>query len=139
MGHADEAARLVTIAFENYTRSGIQIGATDAPIVMSKALIAMGKHQEALGVLDQFVAGRELLGTPMQIYWEVRRAAAFDALGAADKAESIVREQVRRLGELPQSDRLRFLENEARILLGRLLIKRQHAAEAREMIETSMY
>jgi serine/threonine-protein kinase len=138
MGHADEAQRLLTRAFEEYEQSGVAVGATDAPIAMSTALSALGRHREALEVLDRFAAGYELLPMQLQIRWEICRAAAFAAIGESEKAESILRQQLQKLHDLPQRRQLRLLESEGRTALGRLLVERQRANDAREMLETSL-
>jgi len=138
MGHADESERLLGRAIGYYEHSGVDVGASDVPVVMSAALSGLGRHREALEVLDRFPKGRELLTTAMQIELEMRRAEALTAIGQADTAESTLRRQLQRLQELPQRQQWRLLEAQGRILLGRLLLRRQLPNDARELLETAM-
>src|SRR6202008_770934 len=95
-------------------------------------------HQAALEVLDQFVEGREYLPVPSQIRLEIRRAVALAAVGEGAKAEATLEQQLQRLNDLPQRQQLRLLEAEGRTALGRVLMSRQRAGDAREMLETSL-
>jgi tetratricopeptide (TPR) repeat protein len=138
MGRAAEAERMLNRAFAEYQQASVPIGGTGAPVAMSAALSAMGRHAEALNVLDRFVDGRELLPVPSQIRLEIRRAEALLAVGDAAKAEPILERQMQRLSALPQRQRLPLLESEARLSLGRLLLARQRDGDAREMLEMSL-
>jgi tetratricopeptide (TPR) repeat protein len=55
-----------------------------------------------------------------------------------DGAEALARQQIARLVDLPQRQYLRLLEAQARAVLGRLLLDRGLAAEARDLLQTAL-
>jgi tetratricopeptide (TPR) repeat protein len=138
MGHADESERLVTRAIGYYERAGVPVGSTSLPVILSSALSALHRPTEALEILNRYAQGREMLNTKEQVELELRRAEALAAVGAVDRAEALARQQIVRLVDLPQRQYLRLLEASVRFLLGRLLLQRGLAAEARDLLETAL-
>jgi serine/threonine-protein kinase len=138
MGHAEESERLATRAIGYYEHAGVPTGSTTVPVVLSAAFRALHRKTEALEILDRYAQGREMLNTKEAVELELQRAEALAAVGAVDRAEALARQQIARLVDLPQRQYLRLLEASARAVLGRLLLERGLAAEARDQLETAL-
>ncbi len=137
MGHADQSLALLTKAVEYYEKSDVPVGASDIPVIMSAALSALGRPQEALDALDRF-GHRELMTPAMAIEMEMRRSEIWDELGEAEKAETTLRAQLQRINELPQHDQKKVFLAQGQVQLGHLLLKHGRANEACEMLETAV-
>jgi serine/threonine-protein kinase len=133
MGRVDEGIRLATQAAAIFTKAGTPVGTTLVPIVLATAHTSVGRSREALDALDRYSEGRERLEVPVQIRVEIRRAAALTQFSAAE-AEALLRSQLQRLGTLPQAHRFRWIEGDARMVLGRLLTQYGRADAAAELL-----
>jgi tetratricopeptide (TPR) repeat protein len=93
----------------------------------------VGRSRKALDALDRYSEGRERLEVPVQIRVEITRAAALAQFSAAE-AEALLRSQLERLGTLPQPQRFRWIEGDARMVLGRLLTQGGRSDAAAELL-----
>jgi serine/threonine protein kinase/Tfp pilus assembly protein PilF len=133
MGRIDDGIELATQAAVMFAKAKTPVGTTLVPIVLATAHTSVGQNREALEALDRYSDGRERLEVPVQIRVEIRRAAALADSSAAD-AEALLRTQLQRLGQLPQPQRFRWIEGDARIVLGRLLTRSGRADAACELL-----
>ena len=134
MGRIDESILLATKAAEIFSKVKTPVGTTLVPIVLATAHTSIGHDQEALEAIDRYSEGRERLEVPVQIRVEISRAAAL-AEHSATESEALLRTQLQRLAQLPQPQRYRWIEGDARIVLGRLLTKSDRAGPACEVLE----
>jgi hypothetical protein len=116
-----------------FTKAKTPVGTTLVPIVLATAYTSVGRSHDALDALDRYSEGRERLEVPVQIRVEIRRAAAMAEFSAAE-SEALLRSQLQRLGTLPQPHRFRWIEGDARIVLGRLLTHSGRADAACELL-----
>jgi eukaryotic-like serine/threonine-protein kinase len=137
-GHAVDSERLMSRALEGFSNSQVGVGSSDAPVVLSGMYLALAKPEEAMQVLDKYPQGRELLTPVMKVEHELQRAAVYADMGTTDKAEAILRQQMQRLQALPQVENLHLLAAQIQLQLGRLLLPRGAADEARMMLEASL-
>jgi serine/threonine protein kinase len=139
MGRADQSLDLVSRAIDYYQNSQVPVGTSEVPVVMSAALSALGRSTEALDALDRFTSDQASLPFAMQIEIELRRAAVLRELGESQHAESLLRQQLKRLGEQPYPERKRLLAADGQVLLGRLLLERGGTDEAHELLATALH
>jgi serine/threonine-protein kinase len=133
MGRIDEGIRLATQAAAMFTKAKTPVGTTLVPIVLATAHTSAGRSREALDALVRHSDGAERLEVPVQIRVEIRRAAALAEVSAAE-SEALLRSQLQRLGTLPQPQRFRWIEADARMVLGRLLTQSGRADAACELL-----
>jgi serine/threonine-protein kinase len=138
MGHADESQRLLVRAIDYYEKSGVPVGASEVPVVMSAAHSSLGQHREALKVLDRFAADRGRLTATMTIELELRRASVLADMDDLGGAESLIREQLLKLNQLPQPQYFRLLAASGQVQLGRLLMRRDAAQEACGILDSAL-
>ena len=134
LGRTDESIQMATKAAEIFSKVKTPVGTTLVPIVLATAYTALGQDEKALEAIDRYSDGRERLEVPVQIRVETRRAAAL-AKNSAPESEALLRVQLQRLAQLPQSQRYRWIEGDTRIVLGRLLTKSGRAGPACEVLE----
>jgi serine/threonine-protein kinase len=132
-GRIDDSIHLATQAAEMFAKAKTPVGTTLVPIVLATAHTSAGRSREALDALDRYSDGAERLEVPVQIRVEISRAAALAQLSAA-KSEALLRSQLQRLGALPQPHRFRWIEGDARMVLGRLLTQSGRADAACELL-----
>jgi eukaryotic-like serine/threonine-protein kinase len=137
-GHAAESERLMSRALEGFSNSQVGVGSSEAPVVLSAMYMALAKPEEAMQALDKYPQGRELLTPLMKVDLELQRAAVYADTGKTDEAEAILQHQWQRLQRLPQVENLHLLEAQIQLQLGRLLLQRGAADEARSMLEASL-
>lgn len=134
MGRVDESIQLATTAAEIFSKVKTPVGTTLVPIVLATAHTSAGHERQALEAIDRYSDGRDRLEVPVQIRVETRRAAAL-AKDSAAESETLLRVQLQRLAQLPQSQRYRWIESDTRIVLGRLLTRSGRAGPACELLE----
>jgi serine/threonine protein kinase/tetratricopeptide (TPR) repeat protein len=133
MGRVDDGIRLATQAAAMFTKAKTPVGTTLVPIVLAAAHTSAGRSREALDALDRHSDGAERLEVPVQIRVEIRRGAALAEVSAAE-SEALLKNQLQRLGTLPQPQRFRWIEGDARMVLGRLLTQSNRADAACELL-----
>jgi tetratricopeptide (TPR) repeat protein len=138
MGHADQSLGLVSRAIEYYEHSEVPVGTSEVPVVLSAALSASGRSEEALTALDRYTTGHEQLSPAMQIELQMRRAAVLHERGESQPAESLLRLQLKRLGEQLHPEQKRLLAADGQVQLGWLLLERNLADEACPLLETAL-